>query len=133
MNIRLRTAILGCALLIAVQACSSGGQSTGTEAVSADELAAAIAAGEAPFVLDVRTEDEFAAGHIPGAVNVPHDQLAGRLDELPSDRSAEVVVHCQSGRRAIAAETILTNAGFTNVRDLSGHMAGWREGDHPVE
>ena len=47
------------------------------------------------FVLDVRTPEEFAAGHVPGAVNVPHDQLASRLAEVPKDK--DVVLYCQSG------------------------------------
>lgn len=133
MRIRLRSAILACALLLASQGCGSDTGSGEAATITADQLAAAIAAGEAPFVLDVRSEEEFAAGHIPGAVNVPHTELADRLDELPADRSAEVVVHCQSGRRAQAAEATLSDAGFTNVVDLSGHMAGWREGNYPVE
>jgi phage shock protein E len=133
MKIRLRTAMAACVLLVATQACGSGSRPSETASITAEQLAALIAAGDAPFVLDVRSEAEFAAGHIPGAVNVPHTELADRLDQLPSDRGAEIVVHCQSGRRAQSAESVLAEAGFTKVLDLSGHMAGWREGNHPVE
>lgn len=133
MQIRLRTAMLACVLLVAAQACGSGVEPSETASITAEQLAALIVAGDAPFVLDVRSEAEFAAGHIPGAVNVPHTELADRLDELPSDRGVEIVVHCQSGRRAQTAASVLSDAGFTNVLDLSGHMAGWREGNHPVE
>jgi rhodanese-related sulfurtransferase len=121
------------ALFFAAQACGSATEPAGPKSIDALRLAALIADGEAPFVVDVRTEGEFTSGHIPGAVNVPHDELADRLAELPSDRSVEVVVHCQSGGRAQVARSILTEAGFTNVIDLEGHMAGWRDGNHPIE
>jgi rhodanese-related sulfurtransferase len=97
------------------------------------ELAELIAAGNAPLILDVRTPEEFAAGHLPGAHNIPHDQLAGRLGELGIAPDGEIVVHCQSGRRAAAAEQVLREAGYANVRDLSGHWQGWREAGLPTE
>lgn len=101
--------------------------------ISPEELAARIEAGDAPTVLDVRTEAEFAAGHLPGAINIPHTELAERLDELAFARGSEIVVHCQSGRRASQAEAVLLEAGFADVRDLDGHMAAWREGGYPIE
>ena len=92
-----------------------------------------IEAGEEPLILDVRTPAEFQAGHIAGAVNLPHDQLAQRITELGVSPSDEVVVHCQSGRRAGMAEATLREAGYTNVRDLSGHMRAWKQAGLPVE
>src|SRR3546814_10786784 len=62
------------------------------------QLAQELQSQHPPLVLDVRTQAEFDAGHVPGAVLIPHDQLAQRLDEVPVDR--EVVVYCHSGRRA---------------------------------
>ena len=126
---------IGCllaGLLLAAPACS-GDPDDGGRPIEPAELASRIEAGDAPLVLDVRTPEEFEAGHIPGAVNVPIAELEARLAELERYRSEEVVVHCQSGRRAAAAEEILLEAGFTDVRDLSGHMAGWQQGGHPVE
>ncbi len=103
------------------------------DTISAEELAARIASGDAPLVLDVRTPEEFADGHLPGARNIPHDALAGRLDELGAARDDEIVVHCHSGRRAIAAETVLREAGFSHVRDLDGHWQGWKQAGLPTE
>jgi rhodanese-related sulfurtransferase len=80
-----------------------------------------------------RTPEEFAAGHLPGARNIPHDQLAGRLDELALAKSDEVVVHCHSGRRAAVAEQVLRDAGYTSVRDLEGHWQGWHGAGLPTE
>lgn len=78
---------------------------------------------EGALLLDVRTPEEFASGHLPGAVNVPVDQLPRRLDEVGS-KDKPVVVYCRSGRRsAIAAET-LQGGGFQSVHDL-GAMSAW--------
>lgn len=88
-------------------------------------LIARIAAGEAPLILDVRSAEEYEEGHVPGAVNIPHDELALRLDELGPDHTEEIVVYCKSGRRSAIAESILVEAGFTGVNDLDGHWLGW--------
>jgi hypothetical protein len=64
------------------------------------ELAARIEAGTAPLILDVRTPEEYAAEHIPGAVNISHTELAGRLAELDAYKNKEIVVHCRSGAMA---------------------------------
>lgn len=101
--------------------------------ISREELSRRLEAGDAPLVLDVRTADEFVSGHIPGAVNIPHDELANRMDELGGAKTDEIVVHCRSGRRAAMAEEVLAGAGYTNVRDLEGHMQGWQDAGLPVE
>jgi rhodanese-related sulfurtransferase len=72
---------------------------------------------ERPLLLDVRTVDEFAAGHIPGSTNIPVDDLRSRLDELP--KSQELVVYCQVGQRGYLATRILIQSGF-DVKNLSG-------------
>ena len=66
--------------------------------------------GPRPFVLDVRTPEEFAEGHIPEAVNIPVDELRNRLGEIPRDR--EVAAYCQVGQRGYLATRILLQAGF---------------------
>jgi rhodanese-related sulfurtransferase len=101
--------------------------------IGGPDLAARIADGSAPVVLDVRSEQEFASGHVPGALNVPHDQLTARLASLDLDSDDEVVVYCESGRRAGAAESELRRAGFSSVRHLEGDMSAWRRGDLPCE
>jgi NADPH-dependent 2,4-dienoyl-CoA reductase/sulfur reductase-like enzyme/rhodanese-related sulfurtransferase len=67
-------------------------------------------ASELPFLLDVRTAQEFASGHIPGAVNIPVDDLRSRLDELPRDR--EIAAYCQVGQRGYLATRVLRQKGF---------------------
>ncbi len=61
-------------------------------------------------ILDVRRASEFRAGHLPGAINIPHTRLLTRLDELPRDRP--IAVHCASGRRAAVAAAALARAGY---------------------
>ena len=81
----------------------------------------AVAAGA--HLVDVRSAGEFAAGHLPGAVNVPVDQLRSRLGEL-GEKSVPVVVYCASGARsAMAARTLKAN-GFASVRNL-GALSNW--------
>lgn len=100
--------------------------------LSGGELMARLDAGDAPLILDVRTPGEYADGHIPGAVNIPHAALGARLAELGEDRDVEIVVHCQSGRRAATAEQMLMDAGYTGIQHLEGDMAGWRSAGLPV-
>jgi len=83
------------------------------------------------LVIDVRSAEEYAAGHVPGAVNIPHDQVASRLAEIPKDK--EVVLYCRSGRRSgLAAETLEAN-GYKNLQLLQGDMPGWEKAGLPVE
>jgi rhodanese-related sulfurtransferase len=88
-------------------------------------LATRIIYGTEPLIIDVRTPEEFAAGHVPGAINMPHDQIAGRYQELNVAETGEIVVYCRSGKRAAVAEQILLDMGFTNVATLEGHWLGW--------
>jgi rhodanese-related sulfurtransferase len=97
------------------------------------ELQERIVAEDAPFILDVRSADEYAGGHIAGAVNIPHTDVATRTNELPTDKNTEIIVHCRSGRRATVAEATLAELGFTNVRHLEGDYMGWEAASLPLE
>jgi rhodanese-related sulfurtransferase len=80
------------------------------------------------LLLDVRTEAERRAGHIPGSVHLPLHELRARLAELPSDR--EIVVHCQSGQRSYFACRLLSQKGF-RVRNLTGSYRTWLAATRP--
>lgn len=84
-------------------------------------------------VLDVREEDEFADGHIPGARHLYVGYLADRLDELGLDRQRPIAVTCSVGHRAGLGASILLRAGFEDVRNLLGGMTAWQALDLPVE
>lgn len=82
------------------------------------------------FVLDVRTAEEFVSGHVPGAVNIPHDQLASRLAEVPKDK--DVVLYCRSGRRTVLAAEVLAANGYQRLGHLEGDILGWTRQDRPL-
>lgn len=85
-----------------------------------------------PLILDVRTAGEFDAGHVPGAINIPYDQLAAHAEQLPQDKNARLVVYCRSGHRAAIAIKTLTQAGYQQVQHLKGDMIGWTQAHLPV-
>ena len=98
-----------------------------TPAVATKDLKSVITAPDGPLLLDVRTPEEYAKGHIPGALLVPVDELADRLEQLAPYKERGIVTYCQSGRRAERARGILQEAGFQNLRVLEGSIARWRE------
>ncbi|MGE3667029.1 MAG: rhodanese-like domain-containing protein [Steroidobacteraceae bacterium] len=94
--------------------------------MSPTDLRAQVAADAGSLViLDVRTPEEFAAGHIPGAINVPHDQVPARLAEFAAWKDKTIVAYCRSGRRVGIALKALHDAGFTKLVHLAGDMPGW--------
>lgn len=103
-----------------------------TRVISAADLLSRLEEENPPVVLDVRSPEEFREGHVPGALNIPYDEIDASLDSLGQYRDREVVVYCRTGRRAEIAETRLREAGFQDVRDLDGHIQGWLASDLPV-
>jgi rhodanese-related sulfurtransferase len=84
------------------------------------------------FLLDVRTPEEYAGGHLPGAVNIPHSELAARIAELDGARERDVVVYCRTGNRTAQALEVLGKAGFKRIFRLQGDYARWSEEKRPV-
>lgn len=100
------------------------------EPVAQDELLRRMR-DEQVLVLDVRPVAEYAAGHIPGAVSVPHDQLAARLAELPA--CAGIVAYCRGRYCVFAPDAVrLLRARGFSARPLEGGMPGWRLAGLPV-
>jgi rhodanese-related sulfurtransferase len=87
------------------------------------ESVLAAAPGARPYLLDVRTAEEFAEGHLPGAINLPVDELRQRSGELPKDRA--IVAYCQVGQRGYLATRLLRQRGF-DVVNLSGGYKTYR-------
>ena len=115
-------------LVVLAIACARGETRAGE--ISAEALLASVEQSDAPLVLDVRSAEEFAGGHVPGARNLAYDEVPTRLAELGSPR--EVVVYCERGGRAAKAAEALAAAGFS-VRHLTGDMSGWRALGLPIE
>lgn len=101
--------------------------------ISQDALMQRIKSDHAQLILDVRSPEEYKAGHIPGAINIPHDQVGSRLVEISSHKNKEVVLYCRSGRRVAIAADILQSAGFSKLLHLNGDMYDWQSnGKLPV-
>lgn len=96
-------------------------------------LDARLEAGDpALLVLDVRNAAEFDEGHLPGAINIPHDAVSERIAELGPADERDVVVYCRSGRRAILALETLKGAGFSRLFHLEGDYLRWSEEGRPL-
>jgi rhodanese-related sulfurtransferase len=83
-------------------------------------------------LLDVRTPAEFAEGHLPGAVNIPHTEIAARIAELEKSKGQDIVVYCRSGNRSEQALGVLHKAGFERLFHLKGDYLGWSGEKRPV-
>ena len=94
------------------------------------KIARKLVREQGALLLDVRTPEEFAEGHVEGARNIPVDEVASRIDEIEKlaggDRTRPIVVYCRSGRRAAKAKATLLEHGFTKVSNLGG-LADWCE------
>jgi len=86
--------------------------------------AEALIASADLLIIDVREPYEFAAGHIPQAINIPLGTLASHVVRLDQDKSFLLV--CRSGNRSGQAKRLLVSKGFTKVYNLQGGMLGWR-------
>ncbi|MCG3134155.1 MAG: hypothetical protein HMLKMBBP_01442 [Planctomycetes bacterium] len=93
--------------------------------VDAPAFAAELAGVKRPFVLDVRTREDFERGHVPGARNVPVHEMAKRPRDLPASKVARVLVIADPGKRAVAAANWLVLMGYVDVAVLEGGMAAW--------
>ena len=111
-------------LAVVLLACTAASESF--PEIEPADLEAVLAADPAPLLLDVRTLEEFSAGHVPGALSIPLQELPNRLDELAAFKERGIVTYCQSGRRATKALERLRDAGFQNLRLLAGSMSRWR-------
>ncbi|MCP3999429.1 MAG: rhodanese-like domain-containing protein [Gammaproteobacteria bacterium] len=103
------------------------------EDISAIALEQQMSANTVPFILDVRSADEYDAGHVPTAINIPHTEVTNRLDELPDNLDTEIIIYCRSGRRAAMAQATLEKAEFSGIRHLEGDFIGWQEAGLPVQ
>lgn len=93
--------------------------------ISQAELVQRIGTDHPHLVLDVRNPGEYKKGHIPGAINIPHNRLDSRLVEIGAHRNKEIVLYCGSGARVVIAANILHSAGFGSLLHLDGDMNGW--------
>ena len=101
----------------------------GVTEISPAQARAAVEAAYSQFI-DVRTPEEYAAGHAYRARNIPLDQIAANLDKL--EKNEPVYLICQSGRRSKQAAEILVDAGFTQAISIAGGTTAWKEAGFPM-
>ncbi len=105
----------------------------GFGAIKSPDFNIELTAGTVPFILDVRSQEEWDAnGHIDGAVSIPVVDVPANLAQLPADKAAPIMVICASGHRGAMTQMYLQFLGYTNVRNLNGGMNGWVAAELPV-
>lgn len=128
---RMVTAVALLILMGAPPALAAGEASSEAPSIAASELAERRAKGAAPIAIDVRTAAEYATGHIPGALNIPHDEVASRISDVEAPHG--VVLYCMVGPRARLGEAALLSAGYGPVLHLEGGLAAWQAAGLPIE
>jgi len=115
-------ALIAVALVVSVAACSSA--SAATEDVNVEEFASVIE-GPGIVILDVRTPEEFAQGHIAGSINinVESPDFTSKVEQL--DKSQTYAVYCRSGRRSGVATQQMESLGFTSLYNMNGGVIDW--------
>jgi len=117
--------ILLSALLFTGCAGPSNHQTNTYRQITMDEAVTMMAQETGYIILDVRRPDEFAAGHIPNAINVPNESIGtSDIPELP-DKDQLIMVYCRSGRRSKEASEKLVKLGYTNIVEFGG-ILDWK-------
>ena len=105
---------------LAFTACGSASSELSFQQISMDAAITQMAEEDNFILLDVRTPEEFADGHIPGALNIPNENIGENdIAELP-DKEQRIYVYCRSGNRSKQASAKLVNLGYTNVVEIGG-------------
>ena len=103
----------------------------GYSKVTAEE-AVRLMENSSPFILDVRTPQEFATGHIKGSVLLPVKELFSQMEKLAGHEDDPILVVCATGNRSTVASHLLMRAGFTRVYNLTYGIKDWIRRGHPV-
>ena len=112
--------LLGVMLLTACGQTAETVQEAVFVSITAEEAKEIMDTGEGYLILDVRTQEEYDEGHIPGAVLIPNTEIETRAEEELPDKDQRILVYCRSGRRSKLAAQILSDLGYTNVKEFGG-------------
>ena len=126
------TTLLFATILISAIYCSDDAEADGIGKITATPYLLDKVKADEWLLIDVRSPQEYADGHIPGAINMPHEQIDEYVEQLSDARDKPIIIYCRSGRRAIMAMQILEQQAFTDVNHLEGDMLGWTEAGLPV-
>ena len=127
---KLFASVAACSALLAACAAKNGGREEAVPTyaqITQEEAKKLMDSGADLVILDVRRQEEFDLGHIPGAICIPNETLDESVHETLTDPSQTVLVYCRSGRRSKEAAQKLVNLGFTDVREFGGILT-WTYG-----
>lgn len=114
----------GILLLLALLLLAGCGQGDKNEAtyvnITAQEAKELMDREEGYVILDVRTEEEYAQGHIPGAILIPDYEIETKAEAVLTDKDQMILVYCRSGRRSKNAAQVLLELGYTDIREFGG-------------
>ena len=88
--------------------------------ITAEEAKQIMDSEEGYIILDVRTQEEYDQGHIPGAIVISHDEIEEKAEEVLTDKKQLILVYCRSGRRSKLAAEALAELGYTNIKEFGG-------------
>ena len=88
--------------------------------ITAEEAKQIMDSEEGYIILDVRTQEEYDQGHIPGAIVISYDEIAEKAEEALTDKDQLILVYCRSGRRSKIAAEALAELGYTNIKEFGG-------------
>ena len=88
--------------------------------ITAEEAKQIMDSEEGYIILNVREQDEYDAGHIPGATQISHEEIAEKAEDVLTDKDQLILVYCRSGRRSKIAAEALVELGYTNIKEFGG-------------
>ena len=88
--------------------------------ITAEEAKQIMDTEEGYIILDVRTQEEYDEGHIPGATQISHEEIAEKAEDVLTDKDQMILVYCRSGRRSKIAAEALVELGYTNIKEFGG-------------
>lgn len=107
--------------LFGMTACGGDNEKTSTyEQITAEQAKNIMDTEKDYIIIDARTEDEFAEGHIENAILIPEYEIANRVEKELPDKEQQILVYCRSGRRSKIASEELVKLGYTNVKEFGG-------------
>lgn len=114
---RKETIALLLALVLLLTACA---QAASYEQITQEEAKQIMETTNGYILLDTRTREEYDQGHIPGALLIPHTEIAQRVEEELPDKDQLILVYCRSGNRSKQASEVLVELGYTHVKEFGG-------------
>ena len=117
---KLISILLSVLLLTACGQVGENGQGVAYVNIAAEEAKQIMDTEEGYIILDVRTQEEYDQGHIPGAILIPNTEITAEAEKVLTDKDQLILVYCRSGRRSKLAAETLAQLGYTNVKEFGG-------------